>query len=193
MCCSGYGDPNRSSDPTIGASVNELARAGHAIALADPIGLYMSELDLDAFVGPGDADVSDAWVLDRGAEHRILRAHFGRSQQAGADVEAILAQGSPIRFGGQIADAIQMVLVGEAGKKAAPPRGRPCVTSCCKRPGRRPVKAIVDRGVKCTDVDWPSVAPYTGTGDKELPGEELADAAFVSPATTRAGYGHVRL
>jgi hypothetical protein len=37
------------------------------------------------------------------------------------------------------------------------------------------------------------VAPYTGTDDKELPGEELADADFVSPATTRAGYGHVRL
>ena len=193
MCCSGYGDPNRSSDPTIGASVNELARAGHAIALADPIGLYMSELDLDAFVGPGDADVTDAWVLDRGAENRILRAHFGRSQQADADVEAILAQGHPIRFGGQIADAIQMVLVGEAGKQAAPPRGRPCATSCCKRPGRRPVKAIVDRGVKCTDVDWAGVAPYTGSDDKELMGEELADADFVSPATTRAGYGHVRL
>jgi hypothetical protein len=109
MCCSGYGDPNRSSDPTIGASVNELARAGHAIALADPIGLYMSELDLDAFVGPGDADVSDAWVLDRGAEHRILRAHFGRSQQAGRGRRGDPRAGSPIRFGGQIADAIQMV------------------------------------------------------------------------------------
>jgi hypothetical protein len=197
ICCSGYGDPNRSSDPTIGASVNGLAQAGHAIALADPIGLYMSELDLDAFVGPGDADVSDAWALDRGAGNRILRAHFGRSRQAGADVEAILAQGHPIRYGGQIADAIQMVLVGEAGKKAAPSRGRPCATRCCKRPGRKPVKAIVDRGVKCTDVDWPSVAPYTGADDEERQGErsaeELDDAEFVSSATTRAGYGHVRL
>jgi hypothetical protein len=86
-----------------------------------------------------------------------------------------------------------MVLVGEAGKNAAPPRGRPCATSCCKHPGRRPVKAIVDRGVKCTDVDWSGVAPYTGTDDKELPGEELDDADFVSSATTRAGAGHVRL
>jgi hypothetical protein len=51
----------------------------------------------------------------------------------------------------------------------------------------------VDRGVKCTDVDWAGVAPYTGTDDKELPGEELDDADFVSPATTRAGAGHVRL
>ena len=113
--------------------------------------------------------------------------------RAGADVEAILAQGRPIRFGGQIADAIQMVLVGEAGKKAAPSRGRPCATSCCKRPGRRPVKAIVDRGEKCSGVNWSSVAPYTGTDDEERPRERLDDAEFVSSATTRAGYGHARL
>lgn len=197
ICCSGYGDPNRSSDPTIGATVNELARAGHAIALADPIGLYMSELDLDAFLGPGDADVSDAWVVDRGAGNRILRAHFGRSQRAGADVESILAQGRAIRFGGQIADAIQMVLVGEAGKKAAPPRGARCATKCCARPGRRPLKAIVDRADKCKGVDWSNVAPYVGTDDEERlgerPAEQLDDADFVSPATTRAGYGYTRL
>ena len=130
--------------------------------------------------------------LDRGDGNRILRAHFGRSQQTGADVEEILAQGRPIRFGGQIADAIQMVLVGEAGKKAAPSRGRPCATSCCKRPGRRPVKAIVDRGEKCSGVNWSSVAPYTGTDDeerpRERPAEGLDDAEFVSSATTRAGY-----
>jgi hypothetical protein len=193
ICCSGYGDPNRSSDPTIGATVNELARAGHAIALADPIGLYMSELDLDAFVGPGDADVSDAWVVDRGDGNRILRARFGRPRQAGVDVESILAQGRPIRFGGQIADAIQMVLVGEAGKQATPPRGKPCATKCCKHPGRKPVKAIVDRGDTCGSVDWSDAAPYTGTEEEERLVEELDDADFVSPATTRAGYGHVRL
>jgi hypothetical protein len=193
ICCSGYGEPNRSSDPTIGAAVNALARAGHAIALADPIGLYMSELDLDAFLGPGDADVSDAWVVDRGEGNRILRAHFGRSQQAGADVEQILAQGVPIRFGGQIADAIQMVLVGEAGEKAAAPRGRQCVAKCCKHPGRRPVKAIVDRGEKCTGVDWAGVAPFTGSDAEERLADEVDDAEFVSPVATRAGYAHVRL
>jgi hypothetical protein len=197
ICCSGYGDANRSSDPTIGATVNELARAGHVIALADPVGLYMSELDVDAFAGPGDADVSDAWVVDRGAANRALRAHFGPSRAAGAGVEAILAQGRPIRFGGQIADAIQMVLVGEAGKKAAPSRGRPCAAKCCAHPGRKPVKAIVDRGGRCASVDWSSVAPYPGPGGEEgaeaQPSEDVDDADFVAVPTTRAGYGHSRL
>ena len=178
ICCSGYGDANRSSDPTIGATVNELARAGFAIGLADPIGLYMSELDLDAFVGPDDADVSDAWQIDRGGPNRILRAHFARSASAGVDVEAVLAQGRPIRYGGQIADAIQMVLVGEASEQQAPSaRGVRCATKCCKLRGRS-FKTIVEPDERCADVDWSAAAPYDG--EEEGVAAAPADADFVS-------------
>ncbi len=41
ICCAQYGGPNRCSDPTIGASVNELAAQGFAITLRNPVGLYM--------------------------------------------------------------------------------------------------------------------------------------------------------
>jgi hypothetical protein len=45
ICCSGYGEPNRNSDPTIGSSVNAQARAGNWVSLRDPVGLYISRID----------------------------------------------------------------------------------------------------------------------------------------------------
>ena len=41
-----YGGPNRCSDPTIGASVNQLAALGFGVTLANPVGLYMDHLDM---------------------------------------------------------------------------------------------------------------------------------------------------
>jgi hypothetical protein len=35
-CCAGFGDPNRNSDPTIGAAANALAAAGRAHTLTNP-------------------------------------------------------------------------------------------------------------------------------------------------------------
>lgn len=52
ICCSGYGDVNRSSDPSIGAGVNGLARNGLSISLADPVGLYIAGINLGAFEVP---------------------------------------------------------------------------------------------------------------------------------------------
>ena len=49
----GYGGPNRCSDPTIGASVNELAALGYAITLRNPVGLYMGDLNMTGWAGPG--------------------------------------------------------------------------------------------------------------------------------------------
>jgi hypothetical protein len=162
ICCSGYGNPNRSSDPSIGATVNGFARAGYAVAIADPIGLYISELDHDAFAGPGGEDVSDAWVVDRGNEGRILRAHFGASKDAGLRVDEMLADRRPIRSGAQIADAIQMVLVGEVGDAAAPSPSHPCALRCCDHPDDRTVRTIVEDGDRCDAIDWAGLAPFDG-------------------------------
>src|SRR5262249_24538389 len=45
ICCGKYGEALRASDPTIGADVNLLARQGRLITLANPIGLYIKDLD----------------------------------------------------------------------------------------------------------------------------------------------------
>lgn len=46
ICCSRYGGANRNSDPTIGATVNALARLKAMVTLVNPVGLYMDDIDL---------------------------------------------------------------------------------------------------------------------------------------------------
>ncbi|KAL3444583.1 hypothetical protein BJX65DRAFT_170392 [Aspergillus insuetus] len=47
--CSEYGDPDRHSDPHIGSAINDLARQGALISLADPVGLYIHSFQESVF------------------------------------------------------------------------------------------------------------------------------------------------
>ena len=95
-------DVNRSSDPLIGATVNRAVAAGKFVTLADPIGLYMSEINQAALSDP------TAWTPIRrsAADSRILRARI--------DVPAggLQVGGVPLEHGGQVAEHIQMILIG---------------------------------------------------------------------------------
>lgn len=80
------------------------------------MGLYISELALDGFAGPAGEEVAPAWQVDRGSreDRRILRARFEVPEELGFTVDQVLLDGDRIRFGGQIADRMQMVLTGIA-------------------------------------------------------------------------------
>ncbi|KIW87786.1 uncharacterized protein Z519_11760 [Cladophialophora bantiana CBS 173.52] len=43
--CSGFGDPDRNSDPRIGYGINQLASQGNAVSLKDPVAIYITDLD----------------------------------------------------------------------------------------------------------------------------------------------------
>jgi hypothetical protein len=165
VCCSGFGDPNRSSDPTIGAAVNGFARAGLSVSLADPVGLYISELALDGFTGPAGEEVAAAWQVDRGSreERRILRARFEVPAGLGFAVDQVLLDGDPIRFGGQIVDRIQMVLTGIAKQLVDGPVAlRDCIGQCCPHPEKGEIDHVFKSGVSCAGLppeDWAEVAP----------------------------------
>ena len=60
ICCAGYGGPDRNSDPTIGATVNALARLGAMITLPNPVGLYMDHIDLSGWQAPDGVQVRNA-------------------------------------------------------------------------------------------------------------------------------------
>jgi len=165
VCCSGFGDPNRSSDPTIGAAVNGFARAGLSVSLADPVGLYISELALDGFTGPAGEEVTAAWQVDRGSreERRILRARFEVPAELGFAVDQVLLDGDPIRFGGQIVDRIQMVLTGIAKQLVdGPVAPRACIGQCCPHPEKGEIDHVFKSGVSCAALPpeaWAEVAP----------------------------------
>lgn len=176
VCCSGFGEPNRSSDPTIGAAVNGLVADGLSVSLADPLGLYIAGINLDAFRGPGGEDMTRAWTVDRGdpSTQRILRATFAAPAGSGLTVDDIRAAGTPIAYGGQIADEVQMIVSALAKRiRPRPPARQKCVTKCCEHPERTGVMTVIDKAASCRTVDWEELAPTTGT-----PGPELAPPAL---------------
>lgn len=196
ICCSGYGGVNRSSDPTIGSVVNELARQGLSVTLRDPVGLYINEIDKQAFEGPQGQDVSDAWTIvdNRGREGMILRAEFSVPEGRGFDVHQVLVDGEPIKFGGQVANKIGMVLTGKAHNFNLPaPPLEGCRNHCCTSPTNLDLLVILEPNEKCKDLKpknrWaetfddliptaaPPVAPVPLT-DVELVPDEFDEARF---------------
>lgn len=165
VCCSGFGDPNRSSDPNIGAAVNGFARAGLSVSLADPVGLYMSELTLDGFSGPAGEELTAAWQVDRGSreDRRILRARFQVPAGLGFTADQVLLDGDGIRFGGQVADRIQMVLTGIAKQLVTDPVAlRDCIGQCCSHPEKGEIEHVFRSGLSCGDLPasaWAEVHP----------------------------------
>jgi hypothetical protein len=114
----GFGGPNRNSDPTIAGTVNALARLGAMITIANPVGLYMDHIDLTGWEVPGGVAASDCARVVRGAPDMIERLVVEYPTEE-FDVSDILIGGAPIRHGGQIAECITVKLVGNAASLGA--------------------------------------------------------------------------
>lgn len=113
--CSQYGAPMRHSDPHIGAEVNLLARAGHLVSLADPVGLFIHSCDFSGFTMPtGLVTPDQCWHIVRGTAERPLRVRFAPPAGEQFTVSDIQIDGNPIDYGGQIADKISIALAGWA-------------------------------------------------------------------------------
>src|SRR5262249_12386831 len=110
----GYGGPNRNSDPTIGATVNALARLGAWVTLANPVGLYMDHIDLSGWSAPGGVAPTDFVRIVRGTPGMIERMVVEAPAGSGLTVSDLLIGGTPVRFGGQIAECITVKLTGLA-------------------------------------------------------------------------------
>jgi hypothetical protein len=119
--CSGFGDPDRHSDPHIGDVVNQAARQGCSVTLQDPIALYMESLphptnDLGIKKPGGGVVGPEYWRLMRGDQNHILRAVFEAppGEPAVGDLEI---GGTKITYGGQIVRAgLRVKLTGVIGK-----------------------------------------------------------------------------
>ncbi|KAL4442979.1 hypothetical protein ABPG77_008470 [Micractinium sp. CCAP 211/92] len=127
--CAKYGVATRFSDPFIGASVNQLARGGALVAVADPVALYLDSFTPDGFTvsakpaacegqPPDGTDVSEFWTWTRGADNLRLRAVFEVPAGKGYVVGDIQQQSDtyfgPIKYGAQIIDFVKIKLTGLA-------------------------------------------------------------------------------
>ena len=112
--CGAYGQAERHSDPFIGASVNELARAKADVTLANPVGLYIAGLSVAGWQAPDGSNPMDYWKVTRGTEEKTLRAVYEVPAGKNFVVGDIRINNRPIEFGAQIADFITIKLTGLA-------------------------------------------------------------------------------
>jgi hypothetical protein len=180
VCCAAYGGPDRNSDPTIGATVNALARLGAMVTLPNPVGLYMDHIDLSGWHAPDAADVSTFVHVARGQETMIERLVVETPPESPYLLGDVTIGGEPIQYGGQIAECITVKLVGAAGALGAVQNRRmPCTHACC-----------LD-AANATSVARPQIE----AGEEPPPGMTIAfaeEGAVTMPAVTtrvRAAFG----
>ncbi|MEA2906309.1 MAG: hypothetical protein QOI12_3696 [Alphaproteobacteria bacterium] len=162
ICCAAYGEINRNSDPTIGAKVNALVRAGNSVSLRNPVGLYIKGLDTTAFSLDGNpvANIASWFVPIRpkpaDVKDMILRARFavpdgvmhgGKKLRVGD----ITVDGTAIATGGQVARYITMTLYGLAVAGAPHQQPKVCQLSPCPNKGHPDYIDGVDYGTPCPD------------------------------------------
>jgi hypothetical protein len=182
MCCAGYGGVNRSSDPTIGAGVNGLARAGSSVTLRNPVGLYISEIALDGLRDPNGAPIGPAALtVLRASADKSLKLRIRVAPPAGAayTLDQCSFEGRKVSGGGVFARRITMVLFAE--HKIIPARqadNAGCRTRCCRHPDARPFFQLIGATQNCTALtaqNWASLGPV------EPAGIALADEAVIAP------------
>jgi hypothetical protein len=132
ICCAAYGGPDRNSDPTIGATVNALARLGAMVTLPNPVGLYMDHIDLIGWSAPDNKPVDDCVRVVRGLPGMIERLEVQVPAARGFCVGDIRIGEEPIAYGGQIAECITVKLVGAAAQIGSVQNAAlDCAARCC--------------------------------------------------------------
>ena len=135
--CGLHGTPNRFSDPFISATVNDLVRSGVQITLKNPVGIYIQEPNFRVYQlppnAPSKAKPSDYWKVVRGRKRQgkepydyILHAVYEVPPEHGFTVSDISINGFPIEFGAQIAETVQVGVIGEGIPQEQPSRSLPC-------------------------------------------------------------------
>lgn len=126
VLCAGLGNPLRNSDPQIAAAVNVAASQGNEVTLADPPGLHLGRPLTAGMVTPDNGDAAQFWTIERGDAEHTLRARFEVPPKRGYVVGDIEIAGRPIKFGGQVADRVQVWIKAAVKKGNHKPKPKPC-------------------------------------------------------------------
>jgi hypothetical protein len=124
--CARLGQPLRNSDPQIASAVNVAASQGNEITLADPLGLHLGRPLTAGMVAPDGADAAEFWTIERGDAEHTLRARFEVPPHKKYVVGDLEIGGRPIRFGGQVADRVQVWVKAVVVNRNHTPKPRPC-------------------------------------------------------------------
>lgn len=144
-CCSNFGDPNRNSDPVIGAAVNQTVQGGISLTLANPVGLYIRSFD-DSRVADSKGNALPGWWKPvRGHDGQVLRAEFGPPDESPLSLDDVRVGNNEIlSAGGQLAELTNMVIYARAlNLGVSEPQPKSCVNRCCVKQGKSPEKSLL--------------------------------------------------
>ena len=165
-CCSNFGDPNRNSDPQIGATVNQSVRGGISLTLDNPVALYIQRFDSNRISDNSGNALQDWWKIIRGREGRVLRAEFGPPENSQLTLNDVLVRNDPLTSGGQLAELVTMVIYAKTVNIGVPePTPRPCRNRCCVKQGSAPDLSFLDQvGINdpCSINGWVNAFPEIG-------------------------------
>jgi hypothetical protein len=129
--CSGLGDADRFSDPSIATTVNGAAAQGARITLADPPGLYLAGIRTEGMrlielpSGFEELTPDDLWVPERGDAEHVVRARFEAPERA-FPLTKVLLDGRPITTGAQLAERVDVSLTALVNLAGQQPLTKPC-------------------------------------------------------------------
>lgn len=106
--CGKFADAERHSDPSIYGKVNAFARDKHFISMRNAPELAFESISFAGWELPGEEDPSKYWHYTRGKEGHYVRAVYAVPEEAGFEIGDIKIDGSPIRYGAQLADKIRV-------------------------------------------------------------------------------------
>ena len=128
IACRPFGSERRHSDPHIGAAINALVRGGNEISFADPVGLYIHQIDQSDWETPDGSEPSDWFRIVRGSAEHMLRVVFeAPASAAGYVLGDAKVGGLKIQFGGQLAETLQIRIRGLARPAPQPAPRLGCV------------------------------------------------------------------
>ena len=107
----GFGGVNRNSDPSIGIFVNDLALDGHRVMVSNPLGLFISEVNLGGFRDPDGKPVDRDQILttvrgkwdDEPGRARVVRFSIHPPKGANYTLDQCTFDGHRLDTGGPIA------------------------------------------------------------------------------------------
>lgn len=163
LCASGFGDPNRASDPAVGGFVNQLVREGRQISLGKAPAIYIGELRTDLIDG-----AENAWTIERGEGNRILRATF------------TVPDGAAVTSGAQVARLVSLraPFASRPRPQNSKPKPQPIIGKCFPHPSHESYS-----GVFTAEDSWPEV-PRTRV--EKLPDHNEPLSSTAQPLTASA-------
>ncbi len=167
--------------------VNSAILDGRTVTILDPIGLYISEVNIAGLSFNGQDVSGDVLRVvrgtDQGLRKRILRFELALPSNAAYTLDQCVLGTDPITTGGPIARQTTIAIYAGAVASAAPPRAvLSCVASAlCEHPDHAGFfshpRLDASGTERCDLVDWANRVPFTGARAPQplLAGAGVAD------------------